>query len=88
MSEFYFVVKADEILPRTLPALAQGISDKIRVRPSIMEIPSEKTSLGFDFKIVVPGEHDYKDLQLVITEINYWIRPEAILEYSFNSQKA
>ena len=88
MSEFYFVVKADAILPRTLPALTQGISDKIHVRPNIMEIESNKSSLGFDFKIVVPGEHDFKDLQLIITEINYWLHPEAILEYSFNSPKA
>lgn len=82
---FTIVINEKGLSPRAVSGLLAGLLDRLGCRPIVTAVPSDN---GFYTKIVMPGEHDFKDIVGVTTEINYWIDPENVIEFSFFGKKA
>ena len=82
---FTLVINEKGLPPRAVSGLLAGLRDRLGCHPIVTAEPSKDC---FYTKIVMPGEHDFKDLVGVTTEINYWIDPENVIEFSFFGKKA
>ena len=82
---FSLVINEKGLPPRAFSSLLVGLRDRLHCDPIVTAEPSKE---GFYTKIVMPGEHDFKDLVGVTTEINYWIDPENVIDFSFFGKKA
>ena len=82
---FTIVINEKALPPRAVSGLLVGLRDRLGCRPIVTAVPSDD---GFYTKIVMPGEHDFKDVVGVTTEINYWIDPENVIDFSFFGKKA
>lgn len=82
---FTLVIDEKGLPPRAVSGLLSGLSDLLHCNPIVTAEPSDD---GFYTKIVMPGEHDFKDLIGVTTEINYWINAENVIDFSFFGKKA
>jgi len=82
---FTIVINEKGLPPRAVSGLLAGLRDRLGCRPIVTAVPSDD---GIYTKIVMPGEHDFKDLMAATTEINYWIDPENVIEFSFFGKKA
>lgn len=82
---FTIVINEKGLPPRAVSGLLVGLRDRLGCRPIVTAVPSDD---GFYTKIVMPGEHDFKDVVGVTTEINYWIDPQNVIDFSFFGKKA
>lgn len=64
--------------------LLNGIRNRLHCDPIVTAVPSEK---GFYTRIVMPGEHDFKDVTSLTAEINYWVGAESVVDFSFFGKK-
>ena len=82
---FTIVINEKGLSPRAVSGLLAGLRDRLGRHLIVTAVPSDN---GFYTKIVIPGEHDFKDLVGVTTEINYWIDLENVIEFGFSGKKA
>lgn len=82
---FTIVINEKGLSPRAINGLLVGLRDRLGCHPIVTAVPSDN---GFYRKIVMPGEHDFKDVMSATTEINYWIDPENVIEFGFSGKKA
>jgi hypothetical protein len=87
---FTLVINEKGLPPRAVSGLLVGLRDRgLRDRLGRrLIVTAEPSNDGFYTKIVMPGEHDFKDLVGVITEINYWLDPQNVIEFGFSGKKA
>ena len=82
---FSIVINEKGLSPRAVSGLLVGLRDRLGRH---LIVTAEPSNDGFYTKIVMPGEHDFKDLMSAATEINYWIDPENVIEFGFSGKKA
>lgn len=81
---FSIVIDERGLPPRAINGLLDGLRDRLHRNLIVTAVPSDD---GFYTKIVMPGEHDFKDVIGVTSEINYWVTSENVVEFSFNGKK-
>ena len=83
---FTLVINEKGLPPRAVSGLLAGLRDRLGCRPIVTAVPSDD---GIYTKIVMPGEHDFKDLIGVTAEIKFWISDEKdVVEFSFFGKKS
>lgn len=82
---FTLVIDERGLPPRVIENLIVGLENILHCDPIVTAVLSDDGSYT---KIVMPGEHDFKDVIGATSEIDYWVGGENVIEFSFFGKKA